>query len=69
MRSNIDWMKELGRDVIEGKKEIYRKKVRKQVMSGVIYIPKKNIGKKVVVIVFNEDKNETEQKTDTKKEA
>ena len=54
-QSNSDWTDDLSKDIIEGRKEIFRKKVGKQVMSGVIYVPKEHIGKKVVVIVINEE--------------
>lgn len=60
-QNNSDWTKDLSKDIIEGHKEIFRKKVGKQIMSGVIYVPKKHIGKVAVVIIFNEKDEELEE--------
>ena len=68
-QNNIDWITELGRDIVEGRKEIIRKRVRKQVNSGVLYLPKEHTGKKAVIIIFNGGENEEiKQGRNTEKE-
>jgi len=41
--------------MLDGKFELILKEVKKQKKSGVIYIPMKYIGKKIILIVKNEE--------------
>jgi putative transposon-encoded protein len=43
------------KEVLEGKAELIRKTVKNHRCSGAVYLPKKYIGKEVIVIVRNEN--------------
>jgi putative transposon-encoded protein len=46
---------EILKDIIEGKAELIRKTVKNHRCSGAVYLPKKYIGKEVIIIVRTEN--------------
>ena len=48
---------EILKEVLDGKAELIRKIVRNHRCSGAVYLPKKYIGKEVIIIVRNDEKN------------
>ena len=46
----IDYLKNL--NAIENVESILRKEVKKQTFSGILYVPKKFIGKKAIIIIL-----------------
>ena len=55
---------EILKDIIEGKAELIHKTVRNHRCSGAVYLPKKYIGREVIVIVRNDgEKDEKKQIT------
>lgn len=49
--SDMDWIGNFASDILTGKKKIFHKEVKKQAVSGAIYIPRGYIGKKCIVII------------------
>ena len=47
---------EILKDILDGKAELIHKTVKNHRCSGAVYLPKKYIGKEVIVIVRNDEK-------------
>jgi len=54
---------EMLKEIIDGKAELIHKTVKNHKCSGAVYLPKKYIGKAVIVIVRNDDEKVTTAST------